>query len=348
MTKFSPPIARRLRGPRASALSCACLLAASSFLLPRGAPGQAPTPESNRSKSSALFQHAIEQMQQKNFDTACPELEESYYLSRLYGTLFTLAECHAQAGHVATASVRYGDFLELTSKLPEPEMIRQRSRREHAAEQKRSLEPLIPSLTLTLPDGVSPAQVVVKQNGRPVLASTLGVPLPTDPGKYRVTTQIEGGPEAEHQIEISPGQRVELKLRVLPAEKREQGLPQGAAPAAPSRPPPPAASHTAAYVVGGVGLLSLAAGAAAGVLSLAPAAEAKSHCRDGECDGQGFEAATRASTLRNVSLVSLAAGAAAAGVGVYLYVFPRGISHGLALTPAATPTEGQLLVRGTW
>ena len=57
------------------------------------------------------FQRGTAAMAAGRFDEACPAIEESYKLDPRPGTLFTLAECEAQRGRIATAVKRYQDYL---------------------------------------------------------------------------------------------------------------------------------------------------------------------------------------------------------------------------------------------
>src|ERR1700733_10594176 len=68
--------------------------------------------------AQAAFERGLAQMEAGRFDLGCPAVEESYKLDPRPGTLFTLAECEAKRGHLATAVRRYDDYLSLWSALP--------------------------------------------------------------------------------------------------------------------------------------------------------------------------------------------------------------------------------------
>src|SRR5262252_4543747 len=78
--------------------------------------------------AEALFNRGLADMQAGKFDTGCPAIGESYRLDPRPGTLFTLAECEAKAGHYATAVARYDDYLSLYSRLSADQQAKQKGR----------------------------------------------------------------------------------------------------------------------------------------------------------------------------------------------------------------------------
>src|SRR5690349_1860666 len=90
----------RLLSPCVSVL---CLLSGLALAAP--AMGGDPDP------SIDLFNQGLEAMRARRFEEGCPKLEQSYQLKPRPGTLFTLAECEAQRGRIATAVRRYEEYL---------------------------------------------------------------------------------------------------------------------------------------------------------------------------------------------------------------------------------------------
>src|SRR5262245_43916079 len=101
--------------------------------------------------AEALFDKGVADMEAKRFDEACPAIEQSYQLDPRLGTLFTLAECEAARGRIATAVGRYDEYLELFAALPPDKQAKQRDREKTSRAQKAALRPLAPILTLKLP-----------------------------------------------------------------------------------------------------------------------------------------------------------------------------------------------------
>ena len=61
--------------------------------------------------ADVLFNDAVELMKAGKFPQACPKLVASQRLEPRLGTLFTLAECHAHEGKIASAVARYDEYL---------------------------------------------------------------------------------------------------------------------------------------------------------------------------------------------------------------------------------------------
>ena len=61
--------------------------------------------------AEVLFEDGVRLMKAGQFDEACPKIAESQRLEPRPGTLFTLAECLANDGKIATALARYEEYL---------------------------------------------------------------------------------------------------------------------------------------------------------------------------------------------------------------------------------------------
>jgi hypothetical protein len=171
----------------------------------------------NSDPAEVSFDRGVEHMEGGRFEQACPLIEESYRLDPRPGTLFTLAECEAQRGRIATAVARYGEYLRMYDALPPERRAAQGTREREAITKKSALEPHVPKLLLVLPEG-APAGTIVKRDGAVVEASSLGVALAIDPGEYVVTTQAPGGPVTENRVMVARGERKEARLKVVTKE----------------------------------------------------------------------------------------------------------------------------------
>ena len=92
-------------------------------------------------------------------------MELSYKLDPRAGTLFTLAECEAKRGRLATAMARYDDYLSLYARLSEEQLRKQGVREKIARNQKVALSLQVPELTLLLPSE-APAGTVSRRSIR--------------------------------------------------------------------------------------------------------------------------------------------------------------------------------------
>ncbi|MGK3994458.1 hypothetical protein [Sorangium sp. So ce1024] len=329
-------------------LALACSLGAVT-LAARAAPVQAQ----DVAAAEALFHRGLAAMQAGRYETGCPALNESYRLDPRPGTLFTVAECEARSGRIATAATRYGDYLALFARLSPGEQAKQKGREKVATRRRAALLPDIPELTLSLPPD-APEGTIVRRGEITLGAPMLGVPLPIDPGEYVVTTQAPGGPPLEQRISIAKGEKKQITLQVRAAPAASTGAAPtasaGAAPAASagaaprgpetgrptaSRPAPPAPvpgpapqpgaparhgswHHTGAIVAGSVGAAGLIVGGVTGALAFVEKATVDDNCVGTRCNPEGMRAVESSRTFALASTIGLGVGAAGIGAAVAL------------------------------
>jgi tetratricopeptide (TPR) repeat protein len=190
---------------RSQALALACQL---SVLLFAGEAAADPAEE--------FFERGVASMEQGRFEEACPKIESSYRLDPRPGTLFTLAECEAKRGRIATAVARYNDYLKMYASLPLEKQERQGTRERESRAAIAKLEPHVPRLLLDMPRGAPPG-TVVKLDGAVVNGSSLGVAHATDPGGHLVTTLVPGGPVRVEHITMARGEQKRVPLKLLMA-----------------------------------------------------------------------------------------------------------------------------------
>jgi hypothetical protein len=318
--------------------------------------------------AEALFNKGLADMQASKFDTGCPAIAESYRLDPRAGTLFTLAECEAKAGHFATASARYDDYLSLYSRMTPEQQAKQKGRDKVAKEQKDALAPMIPLLTLQLPK-TAPKDTSVKRDDVVLGAVSIGLALPVNPGEHVIVTQVPGGPAVEKKITIAKGEKktVDLEVKLPQAAPTAQATASAPPPAtgalapssAPSSEPPPPADkgsgqRTAAFVAGGVGIAGLALGGIMGAMVLGKKSDIDAHCIDIHCDHDGKAAADSAKTLGLVSTIGFGVGIAGLGASAVLFLTaPKAAKTGAAKTwvtaGVTSTTDGaRAVVRGAW
>ncbi|WP_237245700.1 MULTISPECIES: hypothetical protein [Sorangium] len=290
--------------------------------------------------AESLFNRGLADMLAGRHSKGCPALAESYRLDPRPGRLFTLAECEAQWGRIATAVARYNDFLALYSRMSEAEKLQQIERYKVAIEQRDTLAPLVPQLTLSLPDD-APAGTVVQRDGITLEGPALGIPLPVNPGEHVVTTRAPGGPlhEVRFTIDRSDAKTIALEVQ-LPPEAPPPDKPAARPPDPLGAPPAngakgaagapqgsgPSGQRVLAYVAGGLAVSGLIVGSVTGWMALNESSRANKDCKDvgpgvAECDTAVAKAAgDRAKDLGTVSTIGFSAGAALAGAAVLLFL----------------------------
>jgi hypothetical protein len=163
--------------------------------------------------AESLFRRGLEEMLAQRYATACPALEESQRLDPRHGTLFTLAECEANAGRLATAVAHYEDYLAAVSRAPVAQQSAQRDRVRVATERRDAILGEVPTLTLVLPE-FTPQDVLVTRDGIALGAPALNVPLPIDPGSHVVGIQLPLGKLVEQTIVVARSEHKRVILDV--------------------------------------------------------------------------------------------------------------------------------------
>jgi hypothetical protein len=252
-------------------------------------------------------------MKAGRFAEACPAIEESYGLDPRLGTFFTLAECEAQRGRLATALARYTGYLALYDAFPPAKKSQQRERAQIARAQVEEIGRAVPTLILTLPPG-APSGTVVMRDGVIIPEAALGIAIPVDPGEHLASADAPGGAHIEARVILGKGERKEVVLRLgeaqratpapstLPTPPISAAPPMQAMPPAPPRRPlaggpssPPAdtgptSRHVAEYTIGSIGIAGLAIGTIMGALAVSRKGTVRDNCDGPACNSTGLKA----------------------------------------------------------
>ncbi|MBI4701582.1 MAG: hypothetical protein HY744_10565 [Deltaproteobacteria bacterium] len=304
-----------------------------------------------------LFDQGLAGMLKGSFESGCPALAESYRLDPRAGGLFTLAECEAGWGRVASAVAHYREYLGLFERMNAMQKLKQKGRDKMAEKQIKELGPQVPQLTLTLPAAV-PEGVTVNREGVVVPPASRGVALPVDPGRHRIEVSIPGRGARVQEVEIAKGEHKSVELR-LPA-RRLAGEPAegGAEQAGPEKLRGPSHRRTWALAAGSLGVVGLATGIIAGATSIEKKAVAGDNCPNTICNAEGHRANRTASALSALAGAGLAIGVAGFAGAAALWLTappaetgtkePTTARRGLSLL--ATPAEGGAMVGlgGRW
>ncbi len=326
-----------MRAPRSLAV-VALLGVALAPLSARAAP---PDP------AQASFDRGVADLEAGRLEQACPAIEESYKLDPRPGTLFTLAECEARRGRLATAVKRYDDYLAIWAALAADKQHKQGDRGQTARVQRATLLPLVPELTLVLPPD-APAGTVVLRDGAALSAAALGVSLPVDPGEHVIAMQAPGQPATEVRVVLAKGEKKSL---LLPVRGALAASPPGDAASAPAWQRPVGIAGVAG------GAVLLAVGVGFGVRALAQGSDARAACGGHVCTPGNpgvslFESANSAAVVADGTL--LAGAALAVGGTVLLVLSARGAPAAnrgearLDVAPALGPGFAGLAARGAW
>lgn len=288
-----------------------------------------------------LFRRAKALMAQNKPGEACPLFQESYKSDPAPGTLLNLALCHEAVGKIASA---WGEFRlaeQQARAANPPREDRIKIAREHA----EKLEPRLSRIKIVVPPEARMADLVVKVDGE-TKNEVLWSGVPVDPGTRVVEASAPGKKSVSMKVKIDD--EGVLQNVTIPA--------LADAPVAVA--PPPAAGtdmreleeyasnrakRTTGFVVAGIGLATLTAGAVFGVAAIindGNAQDCTAPCYIGSSEAVAADQATnRALTFANISNVTIPLGAVATVIGAYL-VLSAGPSSRKAATLAPYGTHG--------
>jgi hypothetical protein len=284
-----------------------------------------------------LFERGLEAMRAGEYASACPALSESYLLDPLPGALFTLAECEAAWGKLATAVEHYQSFLNSLTALPPERRDKFEERRRMALEKIASLMATAPELTVEAPQP-APPNLRVTRNGEPIAPDTFGVGKKVDPGEYVISADVDGQTVFERRVVLAERDRARVEVSWPRASAPSATESAPAHPAAKvelpaSSPPPSNGVRTWAYVVGGAGALGLATGVIAGAMAWSKKDSIQENCPNRQCNGTGRQAVDSAKRAAAVSTVGFSVAAAGLAGTVLLLLLPERHDPTAALQP---------------
>jgi hypothetical protein len=296
----------------------------------------------DRAAGEALFQAARDLMDKGQYDAACKKFEASQRADPAMGTILNLANCYEKLGRTASAWER---FEEASQKLAPGD-----DRLPVAKERAAHLKARLPKLELTLDDAAPPGTQVLRDDVV-VDPAALGVALPVDPGAHRLVVKAPGRADAETSVDTRVGQVVKRKLFA--------GAPNGspvvaAVPDGQQAPPTDGGSswwtgmRIGGVVVGGVGVVLLAAGIGEGVAAISDKSTVSASCNTSTrtCTNQGaIDAASSGKTASTVSTVGFVVGGLAVAGGITMIAVG---SPAARVTGVVLPGGGAIGVRGAF
>jgi hypothetical protein len=289
--------------------------------------------------AEALFQKARPLMEKGKLDEACPLFEESYRLDPAPGTLLNLAACSRLTGKTATS---WSQFIEAARSFRRKGDER---RAQFADGQARELEPMLAYVTIRAES--APAGLVLKRDDAELTASVLDTKLPLDPGEHSVTANAPG--HKTRVVTFTAEARKTIDVVIPALEEGEPDPPAGGPPSnLPSgddggRAQRRETQQVAAFVVGGVGLVSLAVGGVFVGLTAMKSSDTEELCPNKRCTTQaGRDALSDANTFANVANGTLIAGGVLLAAGIVVYF----TAPSETLTISVAPAPGGVSVVG--
>ena len=288
---------------RRGAFTLACLLAA----------GTASAQPAKPSQAEIVFREGREAVSRGDMATACAKFEESVKLSRAPGPLLNFADCEERSGRLLSARKVWREGMEQLP--PGDERLAVAKRRAEQLEEK------IPKLSIRISPATKDARIEV--DGAPAEAEAL-----VDPGSHDIVVKA-GEQTGKTSVSVAIGERKEVTVS-LGGEGNGKPV---------SKPNP--ALRTAGLVVGGVGVLGLAAfGVTAGLIQGHRGTVAESCNAEKLCTPEGLAAVESGKTLTPLNTAALVVGAVGVTVGVTLFLLGSSSSSSSKPTAALRTIGG--------
>lgn len=272
-----------------------------------------------------LFRQGKAEMTKGNYDKACPMFAESYKQDPAMGTLLNLALCHEAVGRIASAWGEWRAVEQQARAAVPPREDRIKMAKEHA----EKLEPRLSRIKVLVPADVRVDGLTVTVDGEPK-GEPLWGGIPVDPGTRKIVVSAPGKKTLTREVKVDD-EGVVVPITIPKLEDAPVAAPDKSAGAAPAGPDMEKveeyaanqARRTAGFVIGGIGIATLAIGGAFGVAAIINDGNAQdacpAPCYAGSPEAQAADQNTdRATTFANISNVVLPLGLIGAGIGAYL------------------------------
>ncbi len=256
-----------------------------------------------------LFADATALMEKENYAEALPKLETAQKLDPGIGTQFNLAVCYEKLGRLGSAWRNYTAVVQLAH-------VSGKKAREDAAKEKlAALAPRAPKLAIRA-QPQDKADVIVRVDGV-ILAKEDLTGYPVDPGEHRIEASASSKKPWALAIPTPPdGTTKDIEIPLLEVVKGETKVVTVTHETTNGR-------RTLGFVLGGVGVAGIAAGAVTGILLLGAKSTADDHCKprcvtaDGRPDQEGIDAVNRGNTLIPINAIAFGVGVVGLAAGAY-------------------------------
>ncbi len=268
------------------------------------------------SAAQALYERALELIQAKNYDEACPKLKE---VTRLVpeglGAKLTLAECYESQGKLASAWTQYTVVESMAARTG------QADRQKAAGEKAAALRPRLAMLTIKVPEEVKQLpELTVERDGEAIGAAQFGEAIPIDAGKHKVQARARGKKAWETEPTIpADGAALSVDVPMLEDDPNAKSTEIPGQATAPD--PGPTWLFPVGFAVGGTGVAALIVGGVLGGLAISKDGEGDDACAGGLCTPEANDAHLQAGTFADASTGLLVAGGVLAAGGVLMVIF---------------------------
>jgi hypothetical protein len=211
-----------------------------------------------------LFAEARTAEEAKDWPMAASKLRDAISIKETSGLRFHLAYCEEQQGLLVEALVDYGRADDLAGDKNDEFRAQIPARR-------AALEKRIPTVTLLFPRDPSTAQLTV--DGRAAPSTSLGKPIPVNPGKHAFSVSVPGFAPFTADLSLNESDAVVTNVVLAPETTGGAPPPPEASIPQPTRPRVGSTSHARTYVLAGEAAIALGALAVGIAFTLQAASE---------------------------------------------------------------------------
>jgi hypothetical protein len=266
--------------------------------------------------AETLFARGKQLIDQGHTSEACAAFAESEKLDPAGGTLLRLALCHEAEGKLASAWLDFTEVVRV-SKETAGEATKLTERVRIAREHLSALEPRLPKLVVSVPEGTRVDGLQVTANGIPRNPGIWGVAVPFDAGDVEIAASAPGHKTFRTTVRAEEGKAVSVEVPPLEAD----AVPEAPAPATPHEEAPKSSTlRTVGIGVGAAGIAALGIGAYFGVTAISKWNDSSKDCPGALCNAQGVSLANDAKQAATLSDVTFGIGVAAVAAGIILFV----------------------------
>jgi hypothetical protein len=331
--------------------ACLVIFASGSARADDAASSVPPSPLSGDAEAAAqaLFVEGKRLVAEGRFAEGCEKLEQSGRIDPAPGTEINLADCYERVGRVATAWLAFHQAAALAGRMRRDEWAKQ------ALDRAARLEAHVPRLSIVV-DEPAPG-LAIRRDDVLLESSTAGIPIPLDPGSYRIAAQAPGRTPWSTTVPVANGALVVLHVPPLALEApvcREAKEPQRPMPDLPPArsgssggPPRGALQRSLALATGAASLVMAGVGLYFGLNAITDDNDAAARCPTApRCsDPEAIGLTNAAHRSANVSTIVFAASGVLLVTATAVYfTAPRARAAPLAIGIAGSSA----VVRGEW
>ncbi len=299
----SPRAARRCRVVLASL--CLSLLAATAFAGPS---------RKELSQARAKFQQGTELEQAGDWSTALTRFREVGQVRMTAQVRYHIALCEEHLGQLVVALGGYKLALQSADE------VRAKSFKTTVTKHISDLEARIPKVTIKRGKGAEAASIEL--DGVRLGVSSIGVPVPIDPGPHTVSAKAPGHEPFSQTVSVAEKDKKTLEVTLKPTPTAATGTPTGPVGGEEHPLEVKPRSKVLPFIIGGVGVASLAASGTFFLLKNKAISDLNAACGSNHnaCPASSKSDYDKAKTYNLVSEITLGVGVAGVGAAVVLHL----------------------------